>query len=107
MNVPAAPLAPAADAPLRENVRRLGVTVGEMLAEQLGADFLGAVEALRAAAVRRREDEGALESLEALLAGRPVAQAEALTQAFSAWFQAVNIAERVHRIRRRDRKSVV
>ncbi|MGQ0623018.1 MAG: phosphoenolpyruvate carboxylase [Panacagrimonas sp.] len=90
-----------ADAPLRENVRRLGATVGEVLAEQVGTAFLDGVETVRAAAIRRREDAGALDHLSALLTGLPVAHAESLTRAFSSYFQAVNIAERVHRIRRR------
>lgn len=96
-----APARDAADAPLRENVRRLGAIVGEVLAEQLGSDFLAEVETVRAAAILRREDHTALDQLGALLSGLPVDRAEALTRAFSTYFQAVNIAERVHRIRRR------
>lgn len=92
---------PAADAALRENVRRLGITVGEMLAEQQGAAFLDGVEAVRTTAIRRRDGTASAQDLSALLSGLPVAQAEALTRAFSTYFQAVNIAERVHRIRRR------
>lgn len=92
---------PAADAALRENVRRLGQTVGEMLAEQQGAAFLDGVEAVRTTAIRRREGLASAQDLSALLSGLPVTQAEALTRAFSTYFQAVNIAERVHRIRRR------
>ncbi|HKY90887.1 MAG TPA: phosphoenolpyruvate carboxylase [Nevskiaceae bacterium] len=91
----------AADAPLRDDVRRLGATVGEILAEQLGAEFLEAVERVRTGAIRRREEEAPLDDLQALLAGLPIPQAEALTRAFSLYFQVVNIAERVHRIRRR------
>lgn len=89
------------DAPLRENVRRLGAMVGEVLAEQQGSAFFQTVEAVRGAAIRRRENDAALDQLAALLTGLPLAQAEALTRAFSTYFQAVNIAERVHRIRRR------
>ena len=92
---------PAADAPLRENVRRLGATVGEVLSEQMGSPFLESVERVRGAAIRRRDDDAALDQLAALLTGLPVAHAESLTRAFSTYFQAVNIAERVHRIRRR------
>lgn len=88
-------------APLRENVRRLGALVGEMLAEQEGGAFLERVEAVRRTAIRRREGEADAEALPALLSGLPVAQAEALTRAFSTYFHVVNIAERVHRIRRR------
>ena len=42
----------AADAPLRENVRRIGATVGEMLAEQQGPAFLDGVETVRTTAIR-------------------------------------------------------
>jgi len=91
----------AADAPLRENVRRVGATVGEMLAEQQGAAFLDGVETVRTTAIRRREGTAGTEELSALLSGLAVVQAEWLTRAFSTYFQAVNIAERVHRIRRR------
>tara|TARA_R110000850_G_scaffold191091_9_gene317325 strand:+ start:22023 stop:24728 length:2706 start_codon:yes stop_codon:yes gene_type:complete len=92
---------PSTDTPLRENVRRLGATVGEVLAEQRGAAFLQRVEQVRTAAIRRRDDERALDDVAPLLNGLDVDLAHALTQAFSTYFQAVNIAERVHRIRRR------
>ncbi|WP_028081727.1 phosphoenolpyruvate carboxylase [Solimonas soli] len=91
----------AEDAPLREDVRHLGATVGEMLAEQLGEDFLARVEALRTAAIRRRERGEPAATLAAQLEGLPLLLAESLTRAFSSYFQAVNIGERVHRIRRR------
>ncbi len=91
----------SADAPLRENVRRLGATVGEVLKEQGGTAFFDQVEALRRAAVQRREADTSLDQLAELLGGIAVPQAEALTHAFSTYFQVVNIAERVHRIRRR------
>lgn len=89
------------DAALREDVRHLGATVGEMLAEQLGADFLARVESLRTAAIGRRERAESPEALAAQLASLEVALAEALTRAFATYFQVVNIGERVNRIRRR------
>ncbi|MFA5684966.1 MAG: phosphoenolpyruvate carboxylase [Lysobacteraceae bacterium] len=92
---------PAVDQPLREDVNRLGGLVGEMLAEQAGADFLARVEALRRAAILRRESGAPLADLASALADLPLDRAEALVRAFAAWFGAVNIAERVHRIRRR------
>lgn len=98
---PDAPRAAAADAPLRENVRELGAVVGEILVEQVGPSLLEDVEAVRKAAISRRESDGPLDALVSLVEGRPLPEAEALTHAFSTYFQAVNIAERVHRIRRR------
>lgn len=89
------------DAPLREDVRRLGALVGEVLAEQGGDGLLARVEATRAAAILRRETGADLTELTAALADVPAQDAEVLARAFAAWFNAVNVAERVHRIRRR------
>ncbi|WNL46965.1 phosphoenolpyruvate carboxylase [Dyella sp. BiH032] len=89
------------DAPLREDVRRLGTLVGNMLAEQVSPKFLDEVERVRTAAIARRQEGAALAPLAELLTGVDVAHAEALARAFATYFQAVNIAERVHRIRRR------
>ncbi|RYZ71958.1 MAG: phosphoenolpyruvate carboxylase [Lysobacteraceae bacterium] len=90
-----------ADAPLRDDVRRLGALVGDMLAEQVSADFLSEVEKVRLTAIARRQGDAPPASLAGLLAGLEPHHAEALVRAFSAYFQVVNIAERVHRIRRR------
>ncbi len=87
------------DAPLREDVRHLGATVGELLTEQLGEDAFHRVEAIRTQAIARREQGRPLAELAAPLLDLPVDTAESLTRAFSTYFQMVNIAERVHRIR--------
>lgn len=92
---------PPTDQPLREDVNRLGALVGEVIAEQEGGAFFDEVERLRRAAILRREAEAPADELVADLSGRPLAEAEALVRAFSTWFGAVNLAERVHRIRRR------
>ncbi|HET6632560.1 MAG TPA: phosphoenolpyruvate carboxylase [Rhodanobacteraceae bacterium] len=89
------------DAALREDVRRLGALVGEMLAEQGGKAFFERVETLRTAAIERREAGTGVGDLASMLADVAPDQAESLARAFATWFQAVNIAERVHRIRRR------
>jgi len=89
------------DLPLREDVRRLGALVGEMLAEQVSPAFLDEVERVRTTAIARRQSGGSMESLASLLDGLEPVHAEALVRAFSTYFQVVNIAERVHRIRRR------
>ncbi len=91
---------PRADQALREDVKRLGALVGEILADQLGDDFLTLVERVRSAAIRRRESRAPIGELVALLAA-PAATATDLARAFATYFQAINIAERVHRIRRR------
>ena len=89
------------DALLRDDVRRLGAMVGEMLAEQVSPALLEQVEAVRRAAIARRERDASVDALAAQLAAVSPANADALVRAFSAWFGAINLAERVHRIRRR------
>ncbi len=89
------------DGPLRDDVRRLGAIVGDMLAEQQGSDFLARVEAIRTAAIRLRDAGASPDVLAGDVAGLDPQLATALTRAFAAYFQVVNIAERVHRIRRR------
>jgi phosphoenolpyruvate carboxylase len=92
---------PPTDALLREDVKRLGALVGEILAEQVAPEFLAEVEALRVAAIRRREAGAPIAELSRRLDGLPLDRAELLVRAFASYFQAVNLAERVHRIRRR------
>ncbi len=89
------------DLPLRDDVRRLGAMVGELLAEQVSDGFLDEVEQVRTTAIARRESQAPLQLLSEGLAGRSPREAESLVRAFSTYFQVVNIAERVHRIRRR------
>ncbi|MEH6421908.1 phosphoenolpyruvate carboxylase [Pseudomonas sp. CGJS7] len=89
------------DALLREDVKTLGALVGEILAEQRGESFLVEVERLRRAAIRRREAQAPIGALADALADIDLDQASDLVRAFATYFQAVNLAERVHRIRRR------
>ncbi|HUN28157.1 MAG TPA: phosphoenolpyruvate carboxylase [Steroidobacteraceae bacterium] len=87
---------------LREDVHALGELLGELLREQGGPQLLETVEQDRVLAIRRREgDSGAAAELALRVRGRPPAEARDLVRAFSTWFQAVNLAEKVHRIRRR------
>lgn len=89
------------DTLLRDDVRRLGTMVGEMLAEQVSAELLEQVESVRRAAIARRERGEGIDELADRLAAVPLEDAAALVRAFTAYFGAVNLAERVHRIRRR------
>ena len=89
------------DPALREDVRRLGSLVGELLVEQAGQAFYERVESARAEAIRRRHEGAGVDHLAERLSGLDVAYADALGRAFSTYFQVVNIAERVQRIRRR------
>jgi len=93
---------PQKDAALRDDVRRLGALVGDVIREQGGDALFEIVEESRVAAIGRREgDPGAETRLAHLLAGQPPERAEAIVRGFSAYFQVVNLAETVHRIRRR------
>src|SRR5580700_3657599 len=93
---------PVKDAGLREDVHALGALIGEMLRDQGGEEFFTLVEGDRHAAITRREgDAAAGELLQLRTQGRSPSTATDLTRAFSIWFQAVNTAEKVHRVRRR------
>ena len=88
--------------PLRDDVHALGALVGEILHEQGGERLFQLVESDRVAAIRGRNGETAARAdLAAQVRERPPALARDLVRAFSMWFQAVNLAEKVHRIRRR------
>lgn len=87
---------------LRDDVHALGALVGDILREQGGQQLFELVEHDRVAAIQRRDgDEAAGVELAARVRGRPPALARDLVRAFLTWFQAVNLAEKVHRIRRR------
>jgi len=93
---------PLKDAELREDVHILGTLVGEVIREQGGDSLFQVVEQDRQAAIARRDGDadGALE-LSVRTRDVPAAQAKDLVRAFSTWFEMVNMAEKVHRIRRR------
>ncbi len=129
---------PDVDLPLKEDVNRLGRLVGEMLAEQQGEAFFQQIEAIRKAAIARREqtqfaadiDQTDIDQtdidrtgterddtqrdgikrevtdhnsalLNTLVEGCSPEESERIARAFATYFQVVNTAERVHRIRRR------
>ncbi|HZF16256.1 MAG TPA: phosphoenolpyruvate carboxylase [Steroidobacteraceae bacterium] len=93
---------PPKDAALRDDVHDLGALVGEILKEQGGTRLFDLVEGDRVAAIRRREGDPAGDSaLRARVLDREPSAAKELVRAFSTWFQVVNLAEQVHRIRRR------
>ena len=88
--------------PLRDDVHALGALIGEILREQGGEQLYELVELDRVAAIRARAGESAARAeLSACVRDRPPVLARDLVRAFSTWFQAVNLAEKVHRIRRR------
>jgi phosphoenolpyruvate carboxylase len=93
---------PQKDSELREDVHMLGALVGEVIREQGGDALFEAVETDRQAAIARREgDPGGEKELAIRTCNVPPAAARDLVRAFSTWFEMVNMAEKVHRIRRR------
>jgi len=91
---------PARHEPLRVDVSELGAMVGELLLEQCGKAVFERVEAARSAAIDRRGG-GATDVLESLTRIEDPAEATDFVRGFAAWFRMVNLAEQVHRIRRR------
>ncbi|HEX4050952.1 MAG TPA: phosphoenolpyruvate carboxylase [Steroidobacteraceae bacterium] len=93
---------PPRHAPLREDLDALGQLLDEVLREQCGEEFFGLVLQDRLTATRWREgDRAAGEALALRVRGRPAPNARELLRAFASWFQLANLAEKVHRIRRR------
>ncbi|HEY0797087.1 MAG TPA: phosphoenolpyruvate carboxylase [Acidisarcina sp.] len=98
------------EAPLRRDVRSLGMLLGEVLREQSGEALFAEVEDLRQKAIRRREEQGLghIQEAELLMQtavftvhGLSVDQAYHLTRAFAFYFELINLAETNHRKRRR------
>ena len=93
---------PAKHSALRDDVHVLGALVGDVLKEQGGDVLFDLVEKDRQLSIRRRAgDKEAAAELSVQLRGRAPQVARDLARAFSMWFRAVNLAEKVHRIRRR------
>ncbi len=87
---------------LRRDVSELGALVGEVLREQVGDAFFERVERVRTLAIARRDGAAdASQALRHLTTDLPAGDAADLVRAFSTYFEVVNLAERVHRIRRR------
>ena len=90
------------DQSLRDDVRTLGAMVGDLIREQNGDELFELVESARLRAIRRREgNEKPGEELKALVKNLDPRTASQLIRGFSTYFQMVNTAEKVHRIRRR------
>ena len=93
---------PPHHAPLREDIHALGEIVGSVLREQGGDELYELAEGDRRAAIRRREGTAAAaEAVRARVEGRRPQLARDLVHAFSTYFHLANVAEKVHRIRRR------
>ena len=90
------------DQALRDDVRTLGAMLGDLIREQSGDELYEFVESARLRAIRRREgNEKPGEELSQLVGGLEPEEALQVIRSFSTYFQMVNTAEKVHRIRRR------
>jgi phosphoenolpyruvate carboxylase len=90
------------DRPLRDDVRTLGRMVGELLRDQGGEELYAFVENARRRSIQRREgDEKPGEELAELFGNLELDFTLEVIRSFSTYFQMVNTAEKVHRIRRR------
>jgi len=105
-----APSGPLKDAPLRRDIRSLGALLGTVLREQVGTALYDLVEEIRRASIARREslaagnDTQAAAHLEQELARvrrMDLDHAYPLVRAFSFYFELINLAETMHRKRRR------
>jgi len=101
---------PPKDVPLKDDVRVLGALVGDVLREQGGDELFERVETARTAAIERREGDTARDTeaeqrgeagLLRVVCDLDAPAAEELVRSFSTYFQVVNLAEKIHRIRRR------
>ena len=90
------------DQALRDDVRTLGAMVGDLIREQGGEELFDFVENARRRSIRRREEnEKPGEELAKLVENLDPDLALQVIRSFSTYFQMVNTAEKVHRIRRR------
>jgi phosphoenolpyruvate carboxylase len=89
-----------ADAPLRRDVRLLGVVLGKVLVEQEGDELLEAEERIR---LRSRDARatGDVDAVRDAVRMLPPGDQASVLRAFGIYFQLVNIAEQHHRLRRR------
>ena len=91
-------------APLREDLERLGLMLEQVLAESGGPGLVGDVAELREATIELRGARGAAAAVATqrvvdLVASLDLDRAERVAQAFTVYFQLVNLAEERHRAR--------
>ena len=87
---------------LRADVDHLGSALGRVLRELEGDRVFDLVERVRATTKRMRDEDAggpARAELIGILAGLDIATAERLLRAFTVYFQLINLAEEIHRVR--------
>src|SRR5581483_9013889 len=108
---------PLKEAPLRRDVRSLGILLGKVLVEQAGEQLLEIVEQLRRLLINYREESrgGAaivkssgspfanpqMAEARSIIERLPIKDAYLVTKAFAIYFELTNLAETNHRKRRR------
>lgn len=92
------------DAPLRNDIRRLGDLLGETLKQLGGKKLFDVEEQVRTLCkqLRAKHSPATERQLKRLLHGLSVDESIGVIRAFSVYFQLVNIAEQHHRIRRKQ-----
>ena len=96
------------EAPLRRDVRSLGVLLGRALVDQAGESIFRTVEQLRrlliqsrAHAARAQSSCDEMQHAASIVQGLTIQQAHRVTKAFAIYFELTNLAETNHRKRRR------
>ncbi len=96
-----APTPELKSAPLRRDIRSLGMLLGRVLREQASPGVYEDVELLRQSAIARREGSAAEMPVDLAKASAEPGRAYQLARAFSFYFELINLAETNHRKRRR------
>src|SRR5947209_6863513 len=98
----------AKEAPLRRDVRSLGVLLGRVLVDQVGESIFKTVEQLRrlliqsrAHTARSQSSSDEIQEAGNIVQGLSIEQAHRVTKAFAIYFELTNLAETNHRKRRR------
>ena len=87
--------------PMREDIRLLGAMLGDTVREQNGPEVFELVERARVESFRVRRSEIDRAQLAAMFAGIDIHQAIPVIRAFSHFALLANVAEDIHRERRR------
>ena len=100
------------EAPLRRDVRSLGVLAGQGFSNQVGESIFKTVEQLRrlliqsrAHTARSQSSSDEMQEAGNLVQAMSIEQAHRVTKAFAIYFELTNLAETNHRKRRRRAES--
>src|SRR3954467_8092397 len=96
------------EAPLRRDVRSLGVLLGKVLVDQVGESVFKTVEQLRRLLIQSRahtaRSQSSIDEIQEagnVVQALSIEQAHRVTKAFAIYFELTNLAETNHRKRRR------